>query len=206
MRKRLKTFIRHSFILPKVYDLLICKWWLCGKPLPPPHALKQSIVKHYATMFSIDTLIETGTHHGAMIWATHRYFRKIYSIELDNNLYQNAVEQCAPLSNVKLIHGDSAQVLATLLPEIQVPCVFWLDAHYSGPGTAGDDYSCPVVEELRTIFQHGLQQHVVLVDDARFFNGSNGYPTIDEVRSMIAEFDSQQLVQVENDIIRIHHN
>ncbi len=65
-------------------------WRLKGKPVPPPHIVKQKIVKYYADKFKIHTLIETGTYMGEMIDSTLHVFSTIISIELDPMLAQRA--------------------------------------------------------------------------------------------------------------------
>lgn len=61
-----------------------------GKPIPPPHLIKQETVKEYAHKFSIDILIETGTYLGDMVFAMKDVFSQIYSIELDSDLCMKA--------------------------------------------------------------------------------------------------------------------
>jgi hypothetical protein len=43
-----------------------------GKPVPPPHFVKQSVVRKYAKKFRIEVLVETGTYHGAMVEAMRK--------------------------------------------------------------------------------------------------------------------------------------
>lgn len=47
-------------------------------------------------------------------------------------------------------------------------------------------------------------EHIILIDDARDFNGHNGYPTIEELESMIIGngFPNSK-IEVKDDIIRI---
>ena len=44
-------------------------WKMQGKPVPPPHLVKQSVVQKYAKKFRIRVFIETGTYHGAIVGA-----------------------------------------------------------------------------------------------------------------------------------------
>jgi len=38
-----------------------------GKPIPPPHIIKQKIIRTYAKTFKINILVETGTYLGDMV-------------------------------------------------------------------------------------------------------------------------------------------
>jgi hypothetical protein len=43
-----------------------------------------------------------------------------------------------------------------------------------------------------------------MIDDARLFNGASDYPTVERVRSLVAQFRPSTAVDVTGDIIRIH--
>jgi len=88
--------------------------------------------------------------------------------------------------------------------------LFWLDGHYSSDfevngewiKTARTDKDTPVANELRLILNDEIE-HVILIDDARLFTGKNDYPTINNVKQMVASHKENYLVDVEEDIIRI---
>jgi 16S rRNA A1518/A1519 N6-dimethyltransferase RsmA/KsgA/DIM1 with predicted DNA glycosylase/AP lyase activity len=100
-------------------------------------------VAEYRERTGCDTLVETGTFKGDMIYAMRETFDRIYSIELSDRFYAKAVKNFRKYSHITILHGDSGVVLADLMPRIDSPAVFRLDAHYSSCGTArGDrDYS-----------------------------------------------------------------
>jgi tetratricopeptide (TPR) repeat protein len=162
------------------------------------------VVKEYARRFCIRTFVETGTFQGAMIRATRQSFDRIYSIELDENLYQRAKKEFSSFDHITIIHGDSSEVLPVLLAEIVEPCLFWLDAHFSGGITAKGTLLTPIKQELIHIFTHPIKDHVVLIDDARLFNGQNDYPTLEELRHLVLNRLPDGILVVEDDIIRIH--
>jgi hypothetical protein len=75
--------------------------------------------------------------------------------------------------------GNSADLLPEVLRKIPASkrIIFWLDGHYSGGKTGkGEEYS-PIVHELKIIVGSG-RKDIILIDDARCFDGNNGYPTI----------------------------
>ena len=185
---------------------VIDNWQKIGKPIPPPHLIKQETVKEYAYKFSIDILIETGTYKGDMVTAMKDIFNQIYSIELSNNLYVKAKERFANASNIHIIQGNSAKVLPNLLTSIKQPCLFWIDAHYSGDITVKENLNTPIWEELKHIFAHTIKDHVILIDDARCFRGQEDYPTIKDLRNFITREKPSWVFEVKDDIIRIHKN
>jgi hypothetical protein len=179
------------------------KWTLAGQPVPPTHGLKHHVLKQHALEFQLDTLIETGTFLGNMIASTASLFKHIYSIELDEELYNSAKTRFARVPHITLLHGDSAQLLPAVLASISHPCLFWLDAHYSGGITAKGAVETPILSELACILSHRLHNHVVLIDDAREFTGAHDYPTLTAVRDLVAQHRPQSVIRVQHDIIRI---
>ena len=182
------------------------RWWEnAGRPIPPPNVVKQRTVIDYARRFSLSTFVETGTYYGQMVFAVRNVFRRIYSIELDGRLYEMARRKLSRWRNIVLMQGDSGEVLPELLAKIPGPCLFWLDAHYSGGVTAGSIADTPVKEEVRLILDHPVAGHVILIDDARHLNGQNGYPTANELSDLVDQkWGGGSTLSVEHDIVRIH--
>lgn len=179
-------------------------WKLQGKPIPPPHVVKQEAVKDYARRFNVRILIETGTFMGEMIDAVLNTFSEIVSIEFDPALALRAQKKFSKHSHVRILQGDSGKVLPEIMARINNPCLFWLDAHYSGGVTAKSDLETPIVRELSVLLEHPCLDHVILIDDAREFTGQNNYPLLEEVRNLIAAKRPDWIMQVKDDIIRIH--
>ena len=178
-------------------------WIAAGRPAPAPSVVKHGIVRDYAERYDLGTLVETGTYKGGTIDALRHRFRRIYSIELDDALYARARARFAGLSHVTILHGDSAQVLPALLGELTDPALFWLDGHYSGPGTAKGRRETPILEEIHAILAHPVPGHVILIDDARVFGTWPDYPTMDEFRTLITTTAPTLNFTVDDDIIRL---
>jgi len=190
-------------ILPtKAWDRLF--WIIKGRPIPPPHVVKQWIVKKYADRFNIRIMIETGTYYGDMVDSMRNHFASIHSIEVSEPLYQNAVKKFVGHNHICLYYGDSGYILPKILSNIKEPALFWLDAHYSGGETGRGDLDTPIMKELQYIFSHPIKNHVILIDDARSFTGQNGYPTLSQLREFVGEKYSNSIFDVKDDIIRIH--
>ncbi len=204
----LKRLIKDSVIGGKREAMIangqLHQWHISGRPLPGPDALKQQIVRQYAARFQTQTLIETGTFMGRMVWAMRRTFDTIYSIELDRALYEAAAQRFSPYKHISILSGDSGEVLPTILSTLIGPTLFWLDGHYSGEITAKGTAITPIMMELRHIFAHPIEDHVLLIDDARLFNGEDDYPTLDSIRDFVQANRPGWVIQVKHDVIRIH--
>jgi len=122
---------------------------------------------------------------GDMINAVQERFDNIMSIELSDQLCRRARHQFRGLLHVKILQGDSGEILPQVLTEIDTRCLFWLDGHYSGGVTAKGATDTPIMRELTAILAHRIKEHVVLIDDARCFDGSNDYPTLEEIRKYV---------------------
>src|SRR5271155_4668316 len=133
-------------------------WWrVRGKPRPKvPHLVKQRTLTEVAQNYKLEVLVETGTNLGHMIGVQKDHFREIYSIELDEWLAARARRKFANNPNIHLFQGDSGKVLPTIIPAIK--------------------------EELECIYRHPVRDHVLLIDDARWFDGRNDYLSVEELR------------------------
>lgn len=177
-------------------------WQLRGKPVRSPHLLKQRTVREYAQRYGLRVLVETGTYYGEMVAAMKGNFDRIYSVEYDPQLARRAMAKFARFNHIKILEGDSQQVIPELLESISQPALFWLDAGYYGwAGLQGDKQR--LTTELEAILRHSIPGHVILMDDARGLNGQNGAPTIAELKQRLeSEFPGRQ-VDVQYDILRI---
>jgi len=138
-----------------------------------------------------------------MIDALKNNFKSLFSIELGEKLYEKAVNRFKNNSNIKILQGDSAEVLKQILPTIKTPTIFWLDAHYSQGETAKGSIDTPIEQELNTILSHSIKNNVILIDDARLFNGENDYPEINSLKNNILNTYPSITFEVTDDIIRI---
>jgi hypothetical protein len=179
-------------------------WERSGKKNMVPQGLKVKLIKECAKKFSIQTLIETGTFLGETVWTTRRSFKQIISIELDDDLYRQAKKRFSGFNHIRIIHGDSGEELGKVLANINQPCLFWLDGHYSAGITAKGKEDTPIIREISHILNHHIQDHVILIDDAHDFTGDNDYPTLEELRIYIFSNSGEMFFEVTDDIIRIH--
>lgn len=178
------------------------RWQKAGRPIPPPPPVKRALIRRYADEFGLRVFVETGTYTGGTVTRLLRRFDRIVSMELSEELAGRARRLFGRHPHVSTLQGDSAVLLPRVVASLEGPALFWLDAHYSGGITARGTRDTPILDELETILGSD-PGHVVLIDDARDFRGTNDYPTIEEVRAFVAARRPDLLVEVGDDVIRI---
>ena len=178
------------------------KWQKTGFPVPSPHLLKQNVIAEYQEKSGCSVFIETGTYLGDMVQAQKKRFKRIISIELGAKLAENARKRFRRDKHITIIQGDSSKMLSVVLADINEPVLFFLDGHYSSGLTTRGDKVCPIFEELEAIFNEKKFNHVILIDDARLFDGTDDYPTMDELKEYIAKKNRGYSVEIKHDVIR----
>jgi len=180
----------------------IDKWYKNGCPVPTPHIIKQLAIQHYQQISGYNILVETGTFRGEMVEAQLNYFKQIFSIELSEKLWQSADNKFRSNNHVSILFGDSGKVLKDVMTQLDAPAIFWLDGHYSAGETAKGETECPIYEEIDAIFSDKRFNHILLVDDARCFNGTGDYPSVENLTKHIQSKDPYYKLEVKDDIIR----
>ena len=181
----------------------LAKWQSAGKPDPPPHLVKQRVLKEYAEKYNLRTLVETGTKYGDMIHAMKDVFDEIYSIELSQDLYEGAKRRFKKEKHIILIQGDSTVELGKVVERLKQPALFYLDGHHSGGVTEKGVQVTPILTELSHVFRVRKPGHVVIIDDARLFRSDPDYPEMEELRREIELLTDEVIVAEEYDSIRI---
>lgn len=134
--------------------------------------LKKEVLQKYKNPY----FLETGTANADCVrLALEVGFEKVYSIEIDETLQNENVKNYQPLidlGKVSLILGDSLLVMNSLVPDLDKPTTFWLDAHVDfGPNGIK---KCPLYEELDAIKTNPIKNHTILIDDVRVFGSHWG--------------------------------
>jgi hypothetical protein len=178
-------------------------WQAAGRPVPPPHSVKQRVLREYAAAYRLRVFVETGTYFGDMVAAMLGRFDEIYSIELSGQLHEHARERFRGRPHVHLFLGDSARLLPGILDRLPGPALFWLDGHYSGDITARGDRETPILDELDHIYSRPARGHVVVIDDARCFGVDPAYPARAEVEALVRRRRADVDIVTDADSIRI---
>jgi len=215
MKEPLKYFLERTtplgtlarFQRKKQLEKKMRKWEKKGSPLPMPNLGKQQVVIEHIKNYSPSVFIETGTYKGKMVYAIQPHIKEIYSIELDETHFKNAQKRFAGYSNIRILQGQSGEVLPRILKDIDKPCLFWLDAHYSGGSTAKGRTNTPILQELQCILNHKrAEEHVILIDDARLFVGEYDYPTVETLKNLVLGIHPDWIFEMKDDIIRTQSN
>lgn len=198
----LKKIVGAENITETKIFIAFIKWIINGKKIPVHMYSKRNLMKKLQKKYNMEIFIETGTAGGATVSAMSKYFKKLYTIELNPTFYHQAKLRNLKNKNVNLIQGNSSEKIEEILKETKDPAIFWLDAHYSGGDTARGEKETPIEEELNAILNHRIKNHVILIDDAREFNGTHDYPTLEKIKEAIKKHPHLK-IKVENDIIII---
>jgi hypothetical protein len=178
-------------------------WEKEGRPVPPPHIVKQRLLREYAKKYGLRVLLETGTFYGEMVEAMKADFDLIYSIELSRELYEKAALRFKRDKNIQLIHGDSGIELGKLMDKINQATLFWLDGHYSAGETAKGTKDTPVFEELCHILNSPDKGHIIIIDDAHCFGSTLSYPSLKELSEFVKSKRASLDICVQDNIICI---
>jgi hypothetical protein len=128
----------------------------------------------------------------------------VTTIELSPDLAAAAQAQLRDVAAIRVLQGHSVRWLRDEADSSR-PTLYFLDGHWSGGNTSGEDDECPVLEELRAIGA-GHQNDCVLIDDARLFASSpppphraEQWPELTDVFDLVRELRPQHVVTVLND-------
>lgn len=171
-----------------------------GYPLPP-QSVKLAVIRNNIPAPHPRVFIETGTYHGDTVAAVMDKYASVISIEVDEALHKKACVRFVADKNVRIVHGDCAKEMPTILATLHEPAVFWLDGHYSGGETGKGVVEDPVLISLNQIAAHSVRDHVIFIDDARTFDGREGRPDISDVFNCIKKINSRYVIRVQSDII-----
>lgn len=180
------------------------------KEVMPSIAEKREVIESYRVLYQSKIFIETGTFLGDTVEYFKNKFHSIISIELSEDLSNKAIKRFENDKQVQIIQGDSSKILLSLTSTINEPVLFWLDGHYSSEFFVKDEFirtakgesNTPITRELEIILAN-WDSPVILIDDARLFNGTNDYPSINAIKKQVNETGKSFTIQVNNDIIQV---
>lgn len=124
-------------------------------------------VKFLKDSMKLDVFVEGGTYNGGTAKQMSGKFKKVYTIEKSDAMFDVAKDNLRGISNIKILKGDTREHLQIIMKNND-NMLFWLDAHWSGGKTYGEEDECPLIKELEIIFENN-KNYVILIDDARLF-------------------------------------
>ena len=135
--------------------------------------------------------VETGMYKGDGIdWAVN-HFDEVHSIELYKPYYDPCVEKYKDNFKVKLHFGDSRIKLSEILDSLNEPCFIFLDAH----GDIKDTGPNPLYQELESIKNNSIKNHIILIDDVRRMGDTSdpcwGEVDIEKLKKLLMDINSE---------------
>lgn len=165
LRNRLRVNLRALLI-----NARSLREWRGRQWAPPsaPLAKRGVLARHNVTSA---TWVETGTYRGDTTAFLATLAPLVISIEPDEKLFGEARQRFVGNRRIELLHGTSESLLEGVVSSLSGPVCFWLDGHYSGPGTFRARDDTPILWELDVISRHldRLGPTTVLIDDFREF-------------------------------------
>ncbi|MBX2870011.1 MAG: class I SAM-dependent methyltransferase [Acidiferrobacterales bacterium] len=174
-----------------------------------PH--RESLLE-MARAIGANTFVETGTYKGKTTrWAAAN-FDSVHTVERAKPFYDRYHQELEQLGNITTHFGDSRDALPSILNQLNgSPAVYWLDSHWMGGVTAGEDDECPLMDELAVLCSH--TNNIIMIDDARYFlcapprfHDAKHWPTMFDIASMYKDVFNDVFVQIFHDIIFIVPN
>jgi len=116
--------------------------------------------------------VETGTYLGDTILGFIDEFKKLYTIELSLNLFNEFNLKNYDKEKLVSFLGDSGVVIKDVINLIDGNTIFFLDGHYSSCNTARGKKDVPLQNELKNINDYFKYDALIIIDDLRLF-GTN---------------------------------
>jgi|SRR6185312_6415257 len=168
--------------------------------------IPKKIVLDFLRTENIGCFVETGTHIGSTAFWAAGNFKKVYTIEIMEELSKQVSQRPDCPKNINFYAGSSLEVLPRIVKELDSNSIFWLDGHYSGPGTGGNENECPVMDEIKII--SACKDALVLIDDARCFYGpppkphnAAHWPGISTVLEQLTKYFPGHYITIVDDVI-----
>ena len=159
--------------------------------------------------------VETGTYLGYMLLSQIDHFDKLYSIEIEKFLYDNAIQKFKEFEKVEILKGDSSKVLPKILNKIDKKAIFWLDAvcfgtdiYFSISGltaTGKGKENKPIYKELDLILNQGLK-HIIIINAIGLPENENSvsiYPSIEGIKKYVLGKKPNVTIEMQDRIMAV---
>ena len=146
--------------------------------------------------------METGTNLGDTTWWFRNDFERLYTIEAERFLNDQAKNQFARMPHIEALAVYSSSILANVVPSSESKALYWPDGHYSAGITGSADSHSPIMSESAAIYGFAHAPFVIVIDDARCAGTDPAYPAVSAVRECFASLsEARDAVTIENDMI-----
>ena len=189
------------------------RWVFRKRIIIPGMNEKRNVIEYYRNLYKPSMFVETGTFIGDTVDYFKNKFDFIYSIELSEELAKKASARFENNNNIRIIQGNSSDVLPAVVLNLKSESLFWLDGHYSSEfyldneliKTAKGKSDTPIEKELDILLSSSTK-HIILIDDARLFNGKGDYPSIKAIKNKVKASGLAYNLFISKDIIHLIPN
>ncbi len=105
--------------------------------------------------YKIKNVIETGTYHGVTTRWLAGNFDKIFTVEVNDTYYKQAILNLSGIKNIMAYLGSSETFLPIILKIVDNDTIIFLDAHWN---------KNPLLGELKAIKESGLKPALIIHD------------------------------------------
>lgn len=144
-------------------------------------------LSEFIEKYKIDIYFETGTGQCTSLeYASKFNFKKLYSVDIDEDLYQSAKNKFIDNEKIVLLNDLSTNAIIQTVPTISKDynVLFFLDAHFPGADFHKITYeesiikykeiAFPLIEELKLITDlRDMSKDVIIIDDFVLYDQKN---------------------------------
>ncbi len=134
--------------------------------------------------FGVKTLVETGTYRGHTTQEFSKMVPTVFTIELNEKYYAEAVRGFAKFRNIISIRGSShlemKKIIEGFYGKFVQPALFYLDAHWY-------KYN-PLLDELKVIANYGLKNCLIAIHDFKVPGKNFGFDKFSDGTEYTFEF------------------
>lgn len=182
------------------------------------NGLSKKFIKNLIDTFHPSVFFETGTYDGQTTLNAADFFDTVITVEIYPPLFTQIQHKFHSNSKIHSYRGNSSEIIAKIGKTLTGTILYWLDAHYSGEGTgmtnsanSGSAEAITAIrEELKAIYDTGIQDCIILIDDIRGFGtqvndfiflGCWAYPTMQEIKEALLKINPQFKIALLGDML-----
>lgn len=158
--------------------------------------LKEEFLTYIKSFFNTDLLIQTNFHDENITEKTVRLLDCVLSIELGENLYNEACKRFKNCPKVRLFHGESGDIIGDVISCANGRILFWLDGRYLTNESSLEIDHLSLIREVTCIEKSHTIDSIMMIDDATTFQNSAQYrhyrfPQLQEVLDKITDINAE---------------
>lgn len=169
-------------------------------------SMPKELVLKFKAKANIKNFIETGTYKGGTAFWAAENFENVITIEIDPEISKATASRSDCPKNIQFLVGNSKDVLPQAVKTLKGRSLFWLDGHWCNVSEFGKEDECPILDEIHAIAH--LQDAIILIDDARAFQGplppphnSELWPRVDEIIVLLKKLFPNHFCTISDDVI-----